>query len=94
MQELLLSPIPKKELIEELLSGFESILKDQQNEHLSSKEWLSTREVSDMLKISTVTCHQWAKRGILKKHRIGSRVRYRKDEVLSALKEVESRKRH
>ena len=90
MSELIV--IPKEELIQELLTGFESILKDQQKKRLDAKEWLSTREVSDLLKISTVTCHEWSKRGILKKHRIGSRVRYRKDEVLNALKEVEARR--
>ena len=94
MKEIILHGTTKQELIQELkselLTGFRAILQDHQKEALAAKEWLTTNEVSDLLKVSTVTIHEWSKKGRLKKHRIGRSVRYRADEVMSALRRVET----
>jgi Helix-turn-helix domain len=61
-------------------------------EDLSAKEWLNSKETETLLKISAVTRWEWSKKGILNPHKIGSRLRYRKDEVLQALIKIESKK--
>lgn len=59
----------------------------------SAKDRLLTRrEVCELLKISTVTTHNWAKAGILKPYRIGNKIRFKESEVLDALQVVERRK--
>lgn len=49
-------------------------------------ELLTPEETAKLLKVSKVTLWDWtANRGILKKHSIGTQVRYLKSEVLSAV---------
>lgn len=59
----------------------------------SKSEFMSGNEVDEYLKISAVTRHKYAKKGILIKHRIGGRVLYRRDEVEKALKSIQTKKR-
>jgi len=95
MDSFLFHSTSKRELIrelkKELLNGFRDVLQEQHRENTHQKEWLSVKEVSDLLKISQVTVHAWSKTGRLQKHRLGSRVRFRKDEVLHALKKIETK---
>ncbi|MBK6496810.1 MAG: helix-turn-helix domain-containing protein [Saprospiraceae bacterium] len=69
-----------------------NFLNQSKKEDLSAKEWLSSKETETLLKISAVTRWEWSKKGILNAHKIGSRLRYRKDEVLQALIKIESKK--
>ena len=57
-------------------------------EHLQPKqpnEYLTRKEVSEMLKIDLSSVHNWSKRGILKPHQIGNRVYYKLQEVEEAI---------
>ena len=47
------------------------------------EELLTRNEVSDMLRISLPTLYNYTKLRILKSYRLGSRVLYKKSEVLS-----------
>lgn len=49
------------------------------------KDFYTRKEVSDLLRVSTTTLHNWAKDNILKPKKIGSRVYYSYDEVQSKL---------
>lgn len=55
-------------------------------------EYLTGKQVDQLLNISPPTRHKYANDSILKKHKIGGRVLYKKSEVLAALKIVEARK--
>ena len=46
-------------------------------------EFLTIQEVSKLLGVSLVTLHKWKKQGKIKFHRFGSRIRFRKSEVLN-----------
>lgn len=70
----------------------ESILKDSQKKQITSKEWLTAKEVCELLKISHTTLHAWSNTGILKKHKIGDRIRFRHNEVLDSLHKIESKR--
>ncbi len=74
-----------------LVQKVESIFKDSQKDHITSKEWLTAKEVCDLLKISHTTLHDWSKKGILKKHKIGDRIRFRHNEVLDSLLKIVSK---
>jgi hypothetical protein len=87
--QILLTQTTKRELISELktelLSGISELLNESREKDLNYKEWLSSKETETLLKISSVTRWSWSRSGILQAHKIGNRLRYRKDEVLQAL---------
>jgi len=56
--------------------------------HLQPKqpnEYLTRKEVSEMLKIDLSSVHNWSKRGILIPHQIGNRVYFKLQEVENAI---------
>lgn len=57
-----------------------------------SDKYLSGKEVDTFLKISPTTRHEYAKQGILIKHKIGGRVLYRREEVEKALIALEAKR--
>ncbi len=57
----------------------------------NNKEWLTAKEAQEILKISGTTLHDWSNKGILKKHKIGDRIRFRYDELIEAMTRMESK---
>lgn len=57
-----------------------------------NSEYLSRKEVCELLKISMATLHYYTKDGILQGYRIGGRVLYKLSEVETAVELVGSRK--
>lgn len=47
------------------------------------EDFLNAKQVSKLLGISLVTLHKWKKDGKLKFHRFGTRIRFRKSEILN-----------
>ncbi len=90
--EVLLSSISLDQLHDSIQQIIRSELKREREKSVYNKIYLSRREVSDLLKVSLVTIHNWTNQGILKKYKISGQVRYRMDEVLSALQEIETKK--
>lgn len=93
MQDFILHSTPKEELanlirevVQTELASFRPI---QEN---TTNKFYTRKEVTKMLDISLPTLHEWTKDGIIKAHRIGSRVRYKEEDVQNALKEVKTRK--
>ena len=54
--------------------------------------YLNRFDVVKLLKISLPTLSNWTKAGILQAYRIGNRVLYREDEVISSLQKVKNLK--
>ena len=48
--------------------------------------YLTRKETAEVLHISLPTLNEYSKRGILKSHRVGSRVLYLESQVLTAIK--------
>jgi len=61
-------------------------------DQLLEKELLTRKETAALLSISLVTLSKWTNQGRLTAYRIGTRVRYKADEVKSALIEIKSTK--
>lgn len=61
---------------------------DQKNDEL-----LKRSDVANMFGVSLVTVHAWINSGQLPSHRIGSRVFFKKLEVIEAMRHVKIRKK-
>lgn len=88
---VILTPDQLQSFVDSVAQKVESIIKDSQKKQITSKEWLTAKEVCEVLKISYTTLHDWSKKGILKKHKIGDRIRFRHNEVLDSLLKIESK---
>lgn len=76
----------KKEIISsvsEVFKDFANSLQVTDNDVLLSRE-----ETSKLLSVSLVTLWDWTRKDIIPAYRIGNKVRYKKSEVLSALKQM------
>ena len=93
MQVIVLTPDQLQTYFDGMVKKVESIIKDSQKQQITSKEWLTANEVSDLLKISLTTLHDWSRKGSLRKHKIGGRLRFRNDEVLASIFRIESKNR-
>jgi hypothetical protein len=89
MNDVLLSPIAKDDLIKEILLGVESLISASQVKSINEKENWTSFETAQYCKVSKVTIHAWTKKGILRKYKIGNRVFYKKNEVISAINPIE-----
>ncbi len=52
-------------------------------------ELLTRNEVCDLLHITLPTLHQWTKEGVVTGYRIGTRIRYKRAEILATLNKVQ-----
>lgn len=86
MNDILLTPIRLCELEILIQNSVERALFEnnkKQTTTQSPEEFLTIQQVSKLLGISLVTIHKWKKQGKIKFHRFGSRIRFRKSEVLN-----------
>ena len=92
MDNLILSPIQRDELATEIanevIEGIKSLL-DIQNQSLPEDNYISRKDTAQLLNISLVTLSNWTKKSLLKSYKIGSRVLYKKSEVIESLRGVE-----
>ena len=92
MDNIILSTIPRDELVQEItqevLTGLRELINHNTNAD-EAIEYITRKETAKLLNISLVTLSSWTKRSILKSYKIGSRVLYKKSEVIESLREVE-----
>lgn len=87
MEKILFSPISLDEL-ETVIKmtvqrEFEMIYNSQTPQ--PENTFISRRETANILGISLPTLNDYSKRGLLPSYRIGTRIRYKKEEVLNSL---------
>ena len=96
MEKIILhsTPIPElRSMIGEILrEELRKFKPENQSTPPSHNEYLSRKEVCELLKISMATLHYYTKDGILQGYRIGGRVLYKLAEVETAVEEVGTRK--
>ncbi len=68
-------------------------IKEAKGAELPSKEWLTIKDVCDLLNISAQTVHDWSDMGILVKYKIGRAVRFKSSELNEALVRSETKRR-
>jgi len=93
---ILLHNITPDEFKNELISSLKEVIKELVLESKKEKpvEYLTRKEVSEILKVSLVTIHSWSKLGILNPYRIGNKIRFKSNEIKNALTSIQFRKNH
>lgn len=76
------------ELIPKILDGLKDLLKEHAKSSKDPEVLLTREETAEMLSVSLVTLWKWTKDDIIPAYRIGSKVRYKKSEILLALKQM------
>lgn len=69
--------------VSDVLKGFASTLQIHDQDILLTRE-----ETSKLLSVSLVTLWDWTRKDIIPAYRIGNKVRYKKNEVLNALQQM------
>ena len=79
--------ISPEEFKESILVDVRAELKtlSQNFQPIAPPEYLTRKEVSEILKVSLVTLSDWNKKGILKPYRLGNLIRYKRKEIENAL---------
>lgn len=72
----------------EILGGVKELLSNFKKDSTEDDKLLTREETAEMLSISLVTLWKYTKNNVLPAFRIGTKVRYKKSEVLSALKKM------
>lgn len=72
----------------ELKSIIQEVIQDQQRQISkpeTQEEFISKKEASKLLQVSTATIDNYRRNGILPSYRIGANVRFKRSEVISSL---------
>ena len=80
-----LSPEQFEEAIRNAVKSQFDSLKREINPAKPKEEYLSRREVAELLKIELSTLHNWCKKGKLKPYGIGNRVYFLRSDIEKAL---------
>jgi excisionase family DNA binding protein len=76
------------EFIPKLVGEIKAFLKEDSQNQKDSEILLTREETAELLSISLPTLWKYTRDGLFPGWRIGSRVRYKKSEILSALKKM------
>lgn len=76
------------EFIPKILDGFKDLLKEHTKNSKDAEILLTREETAKLLSISLPTLWKFTKDDVIPAYRIGTRVRYKKSEVLLALKQM------
>ncbi len=74
-----------EEFKNEILKGVKEILTNYLEGRQAEDRVLTRKEVSELLSISLPTLRSYVKRGVIKEHRVGSRVLYKWSEILESM---------
>jgi len=88
LQNYFLSPISLDELETRLVSRFktEFLTTAPTPPNEDNGTFLTAKEVCKLLSVSPVTLFKWRKDGKIKFHRFGSRIRFKRNEILNVQK--------
>ena len=83
--QILLSPIPIDELVEEIFKAFKNNPLKTEEIKLEPSELVPRLQIANELSISTVTLNDWTKKGILQSYNLSGKVYYKRSEIFKAL---------
>lgn len=84
-QIIQLQNVSPEEFKNEILNGVKEILANYLEGRKTEERLLTRKEVSKVLSISLPTLRNYVKRGVIKEHRVGSRVLYKWSDVIESL---------
>ncbi len=91
-QHILLTPVPVDQLEQRIAEVVrkEFDARASKDKPAPQDELLSRKAAAAVLGVSLPTLHEYTQRGTLKAYRLGSRVRYKRAELIEALETVRS----
>jgi excisionase family DNA binding protein len=93
MQNIILTQLSVEQFQSEIANavrlGLEQLQTTQKNTTPEQTELLTRNEVCDLLQITLPTLSNWTKEGLITGYRIGTRIRYKRAEVLATLNKVQ-----
>lgn len=93
MKEIILHSTTKEEFVDLMRAVIQSELASfKPHQENNTTTFYTRKDVAKMLNISLPTLSEWTKDGIITAHRIGSRVRYKYEDIQQALKEINTLK--
>jgi len=94
MENLILSQIPITDLKNIISEAVKTELQNLSNSQPPKEEteFLTRHETAKILNVSLPTLNEWTKQGIIIGYRIASRVRYKKNEITDAVKQISTLK--
>lgn len=88
-----LSPDQFEERVRNAVKSQLDILTKEFKKEAPQEQYLTRKEVADMLKIELSTLHNWCKKGKLKPYGIGNRVYFLRSDIEKALKPLTQEER-
>lgn len=93
--QLVFSPIPRTELVGDIAKAVRDMIAAQPTANAPIPEELLTRvEAAHLLGITLPTLREYTRRGLVEGYRIGTRVRYKRSEVLGSLQRIRTPRTH
>lgn len=90
MEKIILTQLTPEQLQSKITEAVTSAFSKMSIPTPEEVEYITRKEAAKILSISLVSLNQWTKEGIIQGYRIGTRVRYKKNEVLNSLTKVKS----
>jgi len=96
MQDLVLTSIPLDTILQAINDNTERIVKSVIKEALQAerqlpfqdKEYLTGKEVDELLSITPPTRYDWEKKGLFSRYKMNDRTRYKRSEILAAFQKM------
>ncbi|MCD8433358.1 helix-turn-helix domain-containing protein [Tenacibaculum finnmarkense] len=86
-KKIILEGITSADLVSQLAKSVKELLTNEETTPTEqTPEFWTRQQTADFLSVSLVTLFNWNKKGILKTYRVGTKVFYRKSDVLECLK--------
>jgi excisionase family DNA binding protein len=89
--ELVLSPIPRAELVRDIAQVVREEISAHHAAPAEPEQLLTRKDAARLLGITLPTLRAYTRSGLLKGYRIGSRVRYKRSEVINGLAPIRTR---
>lgn len=95
MEKLVLTPIPLTDLVGEIARAVRAEMDATPKAGTAAPEELLTRmEAAELLGITLPTLRDYTNRGLVTGYRIGTRVRYKRSEVIDGLQAIRTSRNH
>lgn len=92
MENQILYSIRLVELLEKIEQIIDRRLEMLKPQKAGTTEYITRKEVAEILKVTLPTLHDWTKLGWLKSYKIGTRVLYKRSEVDEAIEGILNQK--
>lgn len=81
----------KTEISQDVFNKISCLIQTAQTPPPPQTEFITRKQTAQILRVSLPTINDWTKTGKIKGYRIGSRVRYKRNEIENSLLQIKTR---